>query len=129
MSAVAMPCLGARRRLRDHRYRSHYAPAQTLAERKPRSANNRFLVEGSKRDECLTTEQVPEVIGVRLMLGVGGYVSNSRPKDQRAALMDLTWSGPSLHVRMMPLSHLNFVLGRLPCCVTSLLLRNIVAAP
>lgn len=39
------------------------------------SANNRFLVEGSKRDECLTTEQVPEVIGVRLMLGVGGYVS------------------------------------------------------
>ena len=39
------------------------------------SANNRFLLEGSKRDECPTTEQVPEVIGVRLMLGVGGYVS------------------------------------------------------
>ena len=47
------------------------------------SANNRFLVEGSKRDECLTTEQVPEVIGVRLMLGVGGYVSELHDrKDQ-----------------------------------------------
>ena len=72
MSAVAMPASGARRRLRDHRYRSHYA-AQTLAERKPRERQQPLLGEGSKRDECLTTEQVPEVIGVRLMLGVGGY--------------------------------------------------------
>ena len=94
------------------------------------SANNRFLVEGSKRDECLTTEQVPEVIGVRLMLGVGGYVSELTTEKIKSSLMDLTWSGPSLHVRMMPiLEPPNFVLGRLPCCVTSLLLRNIVAAP
>ena len=59
------------------------------------SANNRFLVEGSKRDECLTTEQVPEVIGVRLMLGVGGYVSELTTEKIKSSLMDLTWSGPS----------------------------------
>ena len=34
------------------------------------SANNRFLVEGSKRDECLTTEQVPEVIRSPADVGV-----------------------------------------------------------
>ena len=64
------------------------------------------------------------------MLGVGGYVSELTTEKIKSSLMDLTWSGPSLHVRMMPiLEPPNFVLGRLPCCVTSLLLRNIVAAP
>ena len=53
------------------------------------SANNRFLVEGSKRDECLTTEQVPEVIGVRLMLGVG-YVSELTTEKIKSSPHDLT---------------------------------------
>ena len=64
MSAVAMPCLRCSPETADHRYRSHYAPAQTLAERKPRERQQPLLGRSGKRDECLTTEQVPEVIGV-----------------------------------------------------------------
>ena len=80
---------------RDHRY--HYAPAQTWQNVSRESANNRFLVEGRKRDECLTTEQT--VRGNRSPADVGSRwlrLELTTEKD-RAALMDLTWSGPSLH--------------------------------
>ena len=83
MSAVAMPASGARRNCEiiDIDLTTRLLKLWQNVSRE--SANNRFLVEGSKRDECLTTEQVPEVIGVRLMLGVGGYVSElTTEKDQ-----------------------------------------------
>ena len=97
MSAVAMPfASGARRRLAiiDIDLTTRLLKLWQNVSRE--SANNRFLVEGSKRDECLTTEQVPEVIGVRLMLGVGGYVSELTTEKIKTALMDLTWSGRRL---------------------------------
>ena len=64
------------------------------------------------------------------MLGVGGYVSELTTEKIKSSPMDLTLVRAEPYVRMMPiLEPPNFVLGRLPCCVTSLLLRNIVAAP